>query len=246
MLGRRAACFLALLSELGCASAAPFAAPTGRAARLLPPARGHYAIYRDGARVGTERFSITSSATAWRLAGTVELDALQQGYELLLDPRSEEPLAFEAWIEVAGARERVTGVVDGGYVAVELDSVLGARKGRVPYARGTMIELFTPLSNGVALALLLPELREGAPASVRTIALTMPLLTPSVLLQRYALAGSEGELRKIALTRDDGSGQPVALWVRDDGLPTRVRAWPEGGGSPYEMWLHLEGEERSP
>ncbi len=228
-----------------CATTRGTAGGDARGTRLIAPMRGWYAIYREGERVGTERFAITSTGGVWRTRGSVELDdpvEIVHGYDLMVDPATEEPLGFDVWVEIAGERQRALGVVEGTHVRVDVDSIIGARSGKVPYGPGTVIDFASPLANTVALALLLPTLEVGKPTRVRTIAIALPLLAPSITLQRYTLVATEDGVHRVMVDQEDGRTKPTALWVRADGLPVRVRTWAEDGGAPYEMWLH-EGEE---
>lgn len=233
------------IALVSCATVSSAPAEGARGSRLIAPMQGWYAIYREGERVGTERFTITSTGGVWRTRGTVLLDdpvEVAHGYDMMVDPATEEPLGFDVWVEIAGARERALGVVEGPHVRVDVDSVMGAGSGKVPYARGTVVDFASPLSNTLALSLLLPQLEVGKSTRVRTIAIALPLLAPTVILQRYTLVGTEDGVHRVMVDQEDGHTHPTALWVRADGLPVRVRTWPEGGGEPYEMWLH-EGEE---
>jgi len=239
---RSIAPFLALfVGTLACATITNPTATT-RGSRLIAPMHGYYAIYRAGERVGTERFSITSSAGLWRVTGEVEIDEpveIVHGYELIVDPASEEPLGFDVWVELAGERERAIGVVEGRHVRVDVESIMGPGSGRVPYARGTVIDFASPLANTLALGLLLPDLAVGKSVHVRTISIALPLLQPAVTLQRYTLVGREDDVSRVTIDQEDRHTAPTALWVRADGLPVRVRTWPETGGEPYEMWMHV-------
>lgn len=234
---------IALASAAACAttSADGAARAAVSAGRLIAPMTGYYAIYRSGERVGTERFTITATGGVWRTRGTVELDEpveIVHGYDLIVDPVSEEPLGFDVWVEIAGARERALGSVEGPHVRVDVDSVMGKGSGKVPYARGTVIDFASPLSNTLVLSLLVPGLAVGGSARVRTIAIALPLLAPSVIVQRYTRVATDDGVHKVTVDQEDGHTPPTALWVRADGLPIKVKTWPEGGGAPYEMWLH--------
>lgn len=201
---------------------------------------GRYAIVREGQAVGEERFTITSSQGIWRARGVIELDwpvEGKQGYDLMIDARTREPLGFEVWLELAGERQTALGHCEAGYVRVTTENILGKTETEVPYARGTMIDFSSPIFNALVLSLIGPHLVEGKLLPVRTIVLALPLLTPAVVLATYRLAGAENGLRRVAVGQDDPRSRPAAFWVREDGLPVRVRTWPEGGGAPFEMRL---------
>lgn len=241
-----------LLTLAGCASTA--SAPRGDAFAadldLLRPMRGRYTIVREGERVGEEQFAVTSSAGVWQVRGEISLSwpaDSKQHYLLRVDRARREPLGFEVGFELAGERQTARGDCDGDYLNVHTENMLGVTDSRVAYARGTMLDFGSPLFNTVALALLGPHLEERKPIAVRAIVLAMPFLLPAVMVQKYTLMGLDGELRKVAVGPATPSEEqlPTALWVRADGLPVRIRTWPEGGGSPLELQLEPEIEAES-
>ena len=211
---------------------------------LLAPMSGRYRITRQGVPAGEETFTITRTGPLWRVVGHTSLHGavdVEQGYRLDVDAERAEPEAFEVWIEIAGIRERATGERRGDRFHVTVEAVSGKGEVDVPYGPGTVLDFATPIFNTLALSLLGPSLRLGAPIEVRTISLVLPTLRPVVVLQRYERHGDDGPLRKIAVG-PGGAARPTALWVRADGLPVRVRTWPDGGGVPYEMRLEPSAE----
>jgi hypothetical protein len=237
---------LGIVLLAACASSAPPAAPQGRIfSRLLPPSSGRYAITREGEAVGEERFTITSSQGVWQVRGEIELAwpvEGKQGYELSLDTETREPIAFLVWLEIVGERQVASGRCDGEFVHIETENIMGRTESRVPYARGTMIDFSSPIFNAVVLGLLGTHLASDQSVPVRTIVLALPMLLPAVVLETYQLAGHEGSLRRVTVGQADGKARPTAMWVRDDGMPVRVRTWPEGGGAPFEMMLSATPE----
>lgn len=207
---------------------------------LLAPMSGHYTIERAGTRIGDERFTVTSSAGIWRVEGRVELASPTEsthGYVLTIDEATAEPVEFFVWFEMFGGRREAYGQrTPDGYVHVEMSGVGGAGAKDVPYAAGTTIAYDTPLFSTLALSLLLAGLEVGASVSVRTIVLPLPDLAPSVLLSTYALSEREGDVAKIVMTRPR-TQLPVAMWVRRDGLPVRVRTYIAREAPPIERHL---------
>lgn len=238
---RRALLALLIVTSAACASA-PHAARSPRAPRAIADVEGWYTIERDGARVGAEHFVITSSAGRWQLEGHLELSApvaLTQHYLLIHDLAREEPLGVEVWVELEGVAQHAQGVVEGGYLVVDVDTVAGARTARVPYARGTAVALDTPLTSAPVLAALLPELAAGHSSRVRTIGLALPYLVPAVSVERYTRVADDGGRARLTIDQEGGHAPPTALWLRADGLPVRARAWSADGGAPLERHLRL-------
>ncbi len=192
--------------------------------------------------MGTEHFVITSSAGRWQLEGHLELSSpvsLTQHYLLVQDVAREEPLGVEVWLELEGVAQHAQGVIEGGYLVVDVDTVAGARTVRVPYARGTAVALDTPLASAPVLAALLPELAVGHSSRVRTISLALPYLVPAVSVERYTRATDDGAYARLTIDQEGGRSPPTALWLRADGLPVRARTWSSDGGSPIERHLTL-------
>ncbi len=215
-------------------------APVAVRPPLIAPMTGHYRIERDGQRIGDERFTITSSAGVWRVEGRVELASPTEsvhGYALSVDEATAEPVAFHVWFEMFGARRDAQGErTPDGYFHVETSGIGGAHTKDVPYAPGTAIAYDSPLFSTLAMSLLVRSLEADAPVSVRTIALPLPDLAPTVLLTTYALSKRDAGIAKVVMTRPR-TELPVALWVREDGLPVRVRTYVARGASPIERNL---------
>lgn len=191
---------------------------------------GRYVVTREGEPAGEERFTITSSAGVWRAAGTLELHLPVEQvtrYRLDLSTVTEEPLGFALEIELEGVRQRAVGRREGDLLVVEGETLAGRWTRRVPYGRGTAIELGTPLSSTLVSSLLGPSLAPKQPALVRTVFVTPPTLEPAVQVLAYELFGREGEVSRIAVGPTSGEGR-IALWVRPDGLPIRVRTGARG------------------
>ena len=205
---------------------------------LLAPRSGRYRIERAGERIGYESFTITSSASVWRARGEAVFDgpaSHRQGYLLAIDEKTAEPVAFEAWIEVLGQRRTARGVERKGIFEVRVDGIGGKELRTIPYASGTTLGFGTPLFHTLAMSLLLKDLIPGKSVEVRTIALSLPMLSPVVTLQTYTLRDRvDGVARvesKLAAAR-----LATGLWVRADGLPIKVRALGDDG-VPVDMIL---------
>lgn len=214
--------------------------PSPRSKALVRPLQGRYVISRSGLGVGRETFAITSSSSTWRAEGHVELSwpvEQRQGYALEIDERTLEPIAFEIWIEIAEASERVRGSRDGDHFAIEMSTLSGERRRRVPYARGTVIDFASPIFNTVALSLIGPSLELGRNVPVRAIAMGIPALEPAVMIQTYRLEGTTGGERTISIA-PVGEAHPTMMRVRRDGLPTFVRTWSDRG-DPFELALEI-------
>jgi len=236
-----AALVLLALTAAACASG-PSAARSPRQPRTITDVEGWYTLERGGARVGAEHFVITSSAGRWQLEGHLELSSpvsLTQHYLLVQDVAREEPLGVEVWLELEGVAQHAQGVIERGYLVVDVDTVAGARTVRVPYARGTAVALDTPLASAPVLAALLPELAMGHSSRVRTISLALPYLVPAVSVERYTRATDDGAYARLTIDQEGGRSPPTALWLRADGLPVRARTWSSDGGSPIERHLTL-------
>lgn len=216
--------------------------PKAGAARppLVAPMQGHYTIERDGERIGDERFTVTSSAGVWRVEGEVKLEsptASVHGYVLEIDEATAEPQRFHVWFELYGARREATGRrTEDGFIHVETTGIGGTRTKEVPYAAGTAIAYDSPLFATMALSLLVGSMQPETPVAVRTILLPLPDLAPTVLLTTYRLEAREGAIAKVVVERPR-TKLPVALWVRDDGLPVRVRTFVARGAPPIERRL---------
>lgn len=199
---------------------------------LVPATRGRYEISRGDERIGEERFTITSSAGRWRAEGTIELSRpipQVQRYVLELDGETREPISFVLEAELAGERLGAVGHrTDDDYFAIDSTTIAGKRSRRVPYGAGTALELGTPLSSTLVLSLLGPSLAPRRVVHVRTIAVGFPALEPYVALFAYELHAREGGVAKVAVS-PAGAKRPIAMWVRGDGLPVRVRSWAEDG-----------------
>lgn len=232
---------LLVVTAVACASGTS-AGGSPRQPRTITDVEGWYTLERAGARVGAEHFVITSSAGRWQLEGHLELSspvALTQHYLLVHDVAREEPLGVEVWLELEGVAQHAQGVVEGGYLVVDVDTVAGQRTVRVPYARGTAVALDTPLTSAPVLAALLPELAVGHSSRVRTISLALPYLVPAVSVERFTRAADDGGHARLTIDQEGGRAPPTALWLRTDGLPVRARSWGADGGSPLERNLRL-------
>jgi hypothetical protein len=155
---------------------------------------------------------------------------------LEVDPSRLEPAAFSFAVDVLGERREVKGTLE----ADDHFHVRGAGLGRpferrVPHGGGTLVDLFAdPVTKLFALPLLLPALARGTPVPVRTVQFVAPALEPVVLLGTYTLRGERDGLRLVEL---EAGGARVALWLRADGLPVKVRAFGVGEGPPLEYRL---------
>jgi hypothetical protein len=205
---------------------------------LLSPRIGRYQIVRDGVPIGYERFVITSSTSLWKVVGETVFEGAanhKQGYSLAIDQRTAEPVAFEAWIEVLGARRTARGWEKKGNFEVRIRGIGGKEARSIPYAPGTTVGFGTPLFHTLALTLLLPELVPGKPIEVRTIALSLPMLSPVVTLQTYTLRDRVDGIARVE-SRLAAARAPTGLWVQPDGLPLKVRAVGDDG-VPVDMIL---------
>lgn len=205
---------------------------------LVQPMSGVYDIVRGGRSLGEERFTITSSASTWKLTGEVQYTGpaeVTHGYTFEVDERSAEPEAFEVFIDILGERRTVRAHRDDeGFFEVAAGGIGGPYARRIPYAPGTAVHFASPLFETLVLALLVPSLDLGEAVSVRTVEVPVPRLEPVVELQTYTL---EGHRDGLALVKHQAADAPPrALWVRKDGLPVRVRAWPHGAGEPPVEW----------
>lgn len=218
-------------------------------AQLPAPMSGRYTIWRDGEAIGEERFTITSSAGVFRLQGLLAIGGAlssTQGYSLEVDLRSFEPRRFSVWLELASERETAVGKREGDAIEVTTENIAGTGKRKLPYAKGTMIDLGTPISHAIALSLLLPTLHKDVPSPVRTLRVPLPLLLPEIAVVEYVLYGEKpNQLGTRVLVRDSQSrSSPVGLWVRSDGVPLRARVFPIGGGAPYDLMLDQDVARR--
>lgn len=205
---------------------------------MIRPTSGRYAITRGDRAIGEETFTITSSASVWKVEGRIRLDwpvEQIQGYALEVDERSLEPRAFEVWIEILEERERVTGRRTEQHFTIRNQAISGERTRQVAYGRGTMIDFGSPLFNALPLSLLGSSLQVGKPVPVRTILITLPRLDAAVTIATYELLGANAETRQISVS-PSGRARPTAMWVRRDGLPVRVRTWIDDG-APFDLVL---------
>ncbi len=213
-------------------------APSAARPALVAPRSGRYRIERAGAPIGYEHFTITSSASVWTVRGETVFDGPEghrQGYLLAIDERTTEPVAFEAWIEVLGQRRTARGWEKQGNFEVHVRGIGGKEERIVPYAPGTTFGFGTPLFHTLAMSLLLPTLEPGKPVEVRTIALSLPMLSPVVTLQSYTLRDRIDGIARVEAKLSAGR-LPTGLWVQADGLPIKVRALDEEG-VPVDMIL---------
>jgi hypothetical protein len=215
-------------------------------AELPAPMSGRYTIWRDGEQVGEERFTITSSAGLFRLQGTLEMSGTlssSQGYALDVDLHSFEPKRFSVWVELVSERESAEGKRDGDAIEVTTENIAGSGKRKLPYAKGTMIDLGTPISHAIALSLLLPRLERDRPSPVRTLRVPLPLLLPEIAVVEYTSYGEAGAQpgQRVTVRDPKSRTKPMGLWVRPDGIPLRARIFAESGGEPYEVVLEADG-----
>jgi hypothetical protein len=198
---------------------------------LLAPRSGRYRIERAGEPIGYERFTITSSASVWSVRGETVFDgpaSHRQGYLLAISEITAEPVAFEAWIEVLGQRRTARGVETQGNFEISVRGIGGKEARLIPYASGTTLGFGSPLFHTLAMSLLLPQLVPGKPIEVRTIALSLPMLSPVVTLQTYTLRDRVGGVARVE-SKLAAARAPTGLWVQPDGLPIKVRAIGEDG-----------------
>lgn len=206
--------------------------------QLLTPRKGRYRIERAGEQIGYENFTITSSASVWRVQGETVFAGPaghKQGYQLAIDEKSAEPVAFEAWIEVLGQRRTARGIETKGNFEISVRGIGGKEARLVPYAPGTTVGFGTPLFHTLAMTMLLPGLVPGKPIEVRTIALSLPMLSPVVTLQTYTLRERVDGIARVE-SKLAAARLPTGLWVRSDGLPIKVRAIGDDG-VPVDMIL---------
>lgn len=162
-----------------------------------------------------------------------------QGYVLTIDERTREPLTVEAWIEMIGEKVRVRGRRQAEYFVFDMDTITGPHQRAIPYAQGTVLDFPSPIFNTLVLALIGPKLELHKPIRIRTISVTVPQMEPAVMIQSYELHDTdEHKTRKIAVSSVSGT-KPNAFWVRDDGLPIKVRTWIDDG-PPFEIDLIQE------
>lgn len=201
---------------------------------LLAPQSGRYQITRDGKPVGEERYTVTSSAGIWAVEGAISLswplDQVQR-YRLEYDEKNRRPARFEIAIELLGETQRVRGECDGSFFRGEISGIVEPVTFEVAHGPGTMLDFGSPLFSALLFALLGAELESATPISVRSVVVPVPFLRPAVLLQELRFAGREAELRKLAL--GPSGVRPAAYWVRADGLPVKVKTWPDEGGAPF-------------
>ena len=207
---------------------------------FVRPGTGTYRIEHEGRPVGEETFSIEAADGAWRTEGRVRWnDALArtEGYWLEFDASRAEPRALRLFLELVGERRSVEAQIRAGFLEATGSGPGGALRRSVPYAPGTNVEFASPLFKAPVLSLLGPDLVPGDPVFVRTIVFTLPKLTARVELVRLQLQEERNRQRLVVLERR-GEKAPTALWVRPDGLVTRMRTWPKGPGGPRLEW-HL-------
>lgn len=205
---------------------------------IVAPMRGRYAITRAGEPVGEERFTITASGAVWRARGVVELRwpvEQRHGYVLEVDRWTLETRSIVAWLELLGERQSVRGAVRGAQLELVVQAISGDRRTNIAWGPGTALDFGSPVFNAVPLARIAPRLTPGHPVAVRTVLILVPVLEPVVLVENYALRDVQGGLRRIAVGPGDAP-RPIAMWVRADGLPVRVRTWVDDG-PPFELRL---------
>jgi hypothetical protein len=198
---------------------------------------GRYAIVREGKPVGEEHFTVSSSASVWRVEGRVEITTpveQSEGYRLDIDERTLEPLEFEVWLEIMGEREEVHGVRDAELFRVRTHAISGEHAQDLSYVPGTVIDFASPMFNVLPVVLISHLLHAGASVPVRAIRVSIPALDASTELETYEFHGEDAGVRRVAVQRTNR--RPTALWVRQDGLPTRVRMWIDDG-APFELQL---------
>ena len=211
---------------------------TPKVPSMIAPSSGRYLITRGGEHVGEERFTITSSGAVWRVEGTIEMAwpvEQTQRYALEIDEKTREPIAFEISMDLAGEHQHATGKRDEEFFEVHINGIAGEHHRQIPYGQGTVIDFGSPLFNTLALTLLVPTMKMHQPIAVRALVVSLPALEPAVMVQMYELKGTEGEMRMISI-RPVGGTAVIGMWVREDGMPVRVRSSVERG-LPFDMRL---------
>ena len=205
---------------------------------FVPAGSGVYRIERDGRPIGRETFAIESRRDVWRVEGVLRWDgplSRSEGYWLELDASRAEPRALGLFLELVGERRSVEARVRAGYLEAAGSGPGGPTQRSVPYAGGTHVEFATPLFKAPVMSLLGPELVVGQPVFVRTIVFSLPELSAGVELVRFLLQERRPGHRLVVLERR-GAPAPTALWVRPDGLVSRMRTWPRGLEGPRIEW----------
>jgi hypothetical protein len=210
----------------------------------MPHWQGSYRIQRAGAVIGREVFQVrtASSGATLELEGSIELSwpsAQMHRYRLSLDPQTLEPVAVVWVLDLPGL-----GTVESKGVLhddqFEFSCGFGVRRNRaVPYGTATLIDFVSPMADAVGLFHRMAALKTNGVFDVRTVSVLPPALCPEVGLKRFVYRGEDGALSKVAI-ENGVQGPPSAYWVREDGLPTRVRTWsssPENGQPPIEYVL---------
>ncbi len=188
---------------------------------LPPPQSGEYEVTGPRGATGVERFTVTATSGLWRLEGRRTVSGGEQGYSLVVDLASAEPVAFSVWRRIDELERRLEGYRRNGWFELRGTGVGGASTKRIPYAAGTMIDVPSPTFKAAILALLGPALADGGAINVRTIRVDGAYLAPRVTLSTFEGRGRRDDRRLVRLLRREGP--PTGLWVRDDGWPTRMR-----------------------
>ena len=199
---------------------------------------GVYRIERDDELVGEETFSIRADVGVWRVDGVVRWEGVlahSEGYWLEFDAATAEPRALGLFLELVGQRRTLEARVHGGYLDSTAEGPGGSVERSIPYAPGTNVEFSSPLFKAPLMSLLGPELVSGKPVFVRTIVFEPPEFSVHVELLRLLQQGERRSDRLVVLERR-GQPVPAALWVRPDGLVSRMRTWPGGVTGPRLEW----------
>lgn len=209
-----------------------------RVARLPPSTSGHYDLIRGGQRVGRERLTVTAS-TGWAMQGELRFEDVvgtRARYALRLD--GGEPARLEVELDVLDRVRTLSATVGAGYVHVTARGLGQPIRRKVPYARGTMLDVLSPGLRIWSLALLSDSLRVGAAVPIRTVRFEAPTFAPHVELQTLEVKREQDGLRLIRLVRPGGAA-PEALWVDADGFVVRARSWPKGPRAPFveRRWI---------
>lgn len=188
---------------------------------LPRPQSGEYEVVGPRGPVGVERFTVTATSGRWRLEGRRSTAGGEEGYALVVDLASAEPMAFTVWRRFDELERRLEGRRRDGWFELNGSGIGGASAKRIPYAAGTMIDAPSPTFKAAILALLGPDLVPGRAIHVRTIRVDGVYLAPRVTLSTFEGRGARDGRRLVRLLRRDAP--PTGLWVREDGWPTRMR-----------------------